>query len=216
MPHYWLYMLMNHSILFPALAGLARWSAAPREYRPWIILLWLGAVNETLSLLMAHIIHSNAANSNLYVLLEFYFLLWQFKLWNRAQPSPYIIFAGLGLAVWVLDNLVLNSLGDDNSIYRACYAAVLAGFALDRLNRLAVFEKRGLLKNPQFLACTAFLLYYGCKVFAETMNAFRVSLGDVFYMHLWLTLSFVNCASNIMYGTAVLCIPKRQEFTWPY
>jgi hypothetical protein len=66
------------------------------------------------------------------------------------------------------------------------------------------------------LISSAFLLYYGCKLFVEIFHLYHVPFSSLFYQYLWLSLSLINCIANIVYAIAILCIPTRQELTLLY
>lgn len=213
--HVW-YILLNHSILFPVVAGIIRFRYAGREYLPFLILIWAGAVNDTLSLILAYTLKTNSLNGNVYVLIEYFLLLYLFWNWNNGRTAWYIIWFALGTGVWVADNFVYHSITDNNSFFRIVHSVITVFFAVDRFNKIVVFEKSQLFKNPQFLICTAFVVYYFCKAFAEIPNACHVPFDNNFFVRLWLGLASINCLSNITYGTAILCIQEKHEFTLHY
>lgn len=198
------------------MAGIIRFRYAGKEYLPFLILIWIGAFNDTLSLILAYTLKTNALNGNLYVLLEYSLLLYIFYNWNNGKATWYIIWLALGVGGWVTDNFVYHSISDNNSFFRIAYSVITFFFAVDRFNKIVVFEKAQLFKNPQFLICTAFVVYYFCKAFAEIPNAYHVPFDDVFYMRLWLGLASMNFLSNITYGIAILCIQEKREFTVHY
>jgi len=209
-------IFLNHSIVLPAVLGAVRFKKIVSSFIPFIILIWLGLLNETLSLALIFSNGSNALNSNIYVLLEYGIILWQFYEWNQDGKKKYYFFALAGVAVWILDNGVLNSPMDNNSIFRVFYSIVLVFFSIDQVNKILIYEKGRLIKNAMFLICVTFLVYYGCKAFIEVFNAFRLGLSDHFFRHLWMILYFVNVFANIMYAIAIVCLPTKQEFILPY
>jgi len=213
--YYW-YIFLNHSILFPVAAGIIRLGSLGRDYLLFVLLIWAGAVNDSLSLYLSFSKGNNALNGNLYVLVEYVCILQIFRVWNGNGAGRYIIWAGVGLFVWVLDNFMLHTIRDNNSIFRIFYSVVVIFYSVDRFNNLIISEKGQLVTNTQFLICIAFLVYYFCKCFAEILNAYAVPFDAMFYKRLWLGLAVVNFLANITYGIAILCIPKKKEFTLHY
>ena len=210
------YIILNHSILFPVIAGIIRFLYLGKDYLLFVLLIWVGALNDSLSLYLSYSAGNNALNGNIYVLAEYTCILYVFYVWNGNHARRYIIWAAAGLLVWLADNFLLHSIRDNNSIFRIFYSVVLIFFAVDRFNNIIIFEKGRLLKNTQFLICIAFVVYYFCKSFAEILNAYSVPFDTMFYKRLWLGLAVVNFLANITYGIAILCIPKKQEFTLHY
>lgn len=185
-------------------------------FRPFIGLLWLGLLNEILSFFLSFTIKSNMMNSNIYVLLEYALIIYQFRRWDNLTAGAGAFFVAAGLAVWVADNFFINSIHSRSSISRIGYSFIIILFSINEINRLIVFERRSLLKNPVFLICFTFLVYYSYKAFAEVFIAFNLSLSREVYAHIALTVTVINFISNILYTIAVLCIPPKLEFTMPY
>lgn len=209
-------IILNYSIVIAVVIGVIRFKSVLKTFYPFIIFLWIGLANEVLSLLLIKKINTNAVNSNIYVCIEFIILLWQFYKWNSSYLQKCIITGILGILVWIIDNLLINTIESNNSIFRIYYSFVIVFFSIDLLNRVLINEKNSILKNAIFLVCAGFLIYYGLKVLLEVFNSFNISFNDTFYIKIWLTLSIANCVANIIYAIAILCIPKKQEFSLQY
>lgn len=212
MPGYILDIILNHSIALPAMAGMVRFKTLVESYCPFLIFLWLGLLNETLSLLLIYNAGNNLINSNVYVLFEYLVLIYQFYRWNCNSVKRLLVLIGIGITVWITDNLVIHSLTNSNSIFRSFYALVLLLLSIDKINSLLISEKRSLRKNPTFLICIAFLFYYGYKSFFEAVNIFDLDFSDMFYRYLWVSLSIINCIANLVFTLAIVWVPKRQTF----
>lgn len=210
------YIILNHSILFPVVAGIIRFRYLGKDFLLFVLLIWVGAVNDTLSLFLSYSVGNNALNGNIYVLAEYLCILYIFRIWNGNGMKRYIIWATVGLLVWVMDNFVIHAIRDNNSLFRIVYSVVLIFFSVDRFNNIVIADKGQLFRNPEFLICLAFVVYYFCKAFAEILNAYSVPFDAMFYKRLWLGLAVVNFLANITYGIAILCIPKKKEFTLHY
>lgn len=208
--------LLNFSIAIPAFLVLFKINFAIRCYLFFILYLWAGFLNDTVSYAFIIKTQSNLLNSNIYTLLAWFITLAQFAVWNRKPVSHYLAFAVPGLLVWLFDNVYLNNISDNNSIFRLFFSLVIVLFSLDQFNKIIIYEKAPLSRNPIFLICTAFILFFGSKAFLESFNLFHVGLSDLFFRKLFLILSVVNLLANLLYTYAILCIPRKQEFTLPY
>jgi len=216
MHNYFMSIILNHSIVLAAIIGAARFKYVIPAFYPFICIIWIGLINESLSLFMIHYQGANTFNSNLFVLLEYLAILFQFFKWNDQNSRKYYLLAGLGLAVWIADNLMINSPTQNNSLFRLFYSLVILFFSIDQVNKIINYERGSLLKNAMFIICFAFLFYYGFKAFIESFNAFHIGLRYIFLRNLWIILYFVNFISNLLYAVAILCMPTKQEFTMPY
>lgn len=205
------------SVWFAVAAGCIRLQPAVKNgYLPFLLFIWVGAGNDTLSWLLIRNSSGNAVNSNIYVWVEYMILLYQFYKWRGCNRQVFIGLILLGTGAWMVDNLLLNTLTDNNSLFRGYTSLIISLLAIDRMAKLIACKPYGLAQQSLFLISSAFLLYYGCKIFMEIINIFRLPFSSLFYQYLWLTLSIINCISNIIYTIAIVCIPKRQEFILPY
>ena len=216
MSRFALSIFLNHSIMFAAIAGVIRFKYILKSYYPFLFFVWLAFINETLSLFLIQNGIPNAINSNLYVLFEYLILLYQFYRWHGCTAKKLYFFAVPGILLWVTDNLLLHHLTDNNSLFRSSYALILLFFSIDRMNRVIVYYNRNLLTNAVFLICASFLPYYGCKFFLELFHLYEIPLSTDFYEYTWLTLSILNCAANLVYAIAIVCIPTKEEFMLLY
>ena len=216
MDNYIIRVVFNHSIIIAVIIAMIRFKSIISDYYPFIFIIWLGLVNESLSLIMIYSNRSNAINSNVFVLLEYGLILFQFYKWNDSNSKKYYLLAGLGLLIWIADNFIINSIAQNNSLFRVFYSFVIVFFSIDQVNKMIIYEKGVLLKNAMFIICITFLFYYGCKAFVEAFNVFHSALSNMLLKNLWIILYFVNVIANVLYALAILCLPTKQKFTLPY
>lgn len=209
-------ILLNYSVTIAALIAVFRLKPIFQSYYPFILFIWLGLINETLSLLLIYKFRTNTANSNIYVLLEYCLILLQFHKWQGIKRGRLYLMISIGFIAWVTDNLIINSIVDNNSIFRIYYSFIIVFLSIDQISKIIITERGGLLKNTKFLICIAFLTYYGCKAFIEVFNAFHLGFSDMFNRNIFMILYFANLFSNIVYAIAILCIPTKQEFSLQY
>jgi len=216
MMNYFLLIFFNYSIIIAAIIAIFRFKTIMADYYPFIFFIWLGLFNEILSLLLIYNYQSNTVNSNIYVLMEYLVLLWQFYKWSDGSSKRYYWLAAFGITVWITDNFILNTISDNNSIFRVFYSFIIIFFSIDKVNNLLIFEYGNLLKHPMFITCITFIFYYGFKAFVESFNMVHLGLNPVILKDLWIILYFVNGTANLLYAIAVLCIPKKIKFISPW
>lgn len=214
MPFFLLNQISTYSILIAAILGLVRYRRIYSLYRPFLFFIWLGAVNELLSMLLAYTLHTNMPTGNIYIFLEYIFLLYLFYCWNRKLSAGwYYLLTFCGLVVWCVDNLLLHTIFDVNSIFRVFYSIVILYESIRLLNSLLFGEQKQLISNAVFQVCMAFILFYSFKAFIETFYIAQLSFSKGFYMRLFQVLLCVNLVTNLLYAIAVLCFPTKQEFS---
>jgi len=216
MNHTLLTVFLNHSIIIAAVIAFFRFKSISDSYYPFIILIWLGLLNESISLALISNGYSNTVNSNIYVLFDYLLILWQFYKWNTSGPSRYYIVAVIGLIVWIADNFLMNSPDQNNSAFRVFYSFIVLFFSIDKMNSIIIFENLRISKNAIFLICVGFIFYYTLKACVESFNMFHPGLTRILLRKFWLILYIANFITNLLFALAVLWIPKRQRFILPY
>ena len=117
MKGYYTYIIFSLSILIPTIAGIIRSNSTLKSYYPFLIFIWLGTLNEILSIVLALTVRSNTISSNIYVLLEYVILLFQFYKWNNGSIRKLMVLILLGFLVWIVDNVILHTITDSNSLF---------------------------------------------------------------------------------------------------
>lgn len=205
-------IICSHSIVIAPVIALFRIKVVIKDFHPFIFLLWLGLLNETISLAFLYNRRFNTVNSNIFVLLEFLLILYQFYCWNTSRRMKYFIIAFAGIAVWITDNFVINSLTQNNSVFRVFHSLIILLFSVAQINKIQVFQNGWFKGNAVFLICLTFIFLYGFKAWVESFNMIHLGLSRSFLSKLWLSLNIVNLITNLLLALAVLWIPTRQRF----
>lgn len=168
-------------------------------------------------MVLIYAFNNNVINSNIYVFVEYLLLLLIFYRWNGLlNTNRYYFLLLSGLVIWALDNLWIHSIHTINSIFRVFYSIVVLFVSISHINKLIVFEKKRLVTNPVFLICTGFVIYYSYKAFIETFYILQLPFSNLFYLHLFQVLLFVNLFTNLVYAIAVICMPTKRAYYLPY
>ena len=200
-------------MVFPALAAVFRFKIMIPKYRPLLILLLLGLINESLSAIYIFSVKSNTINSNIYVLVEYLLILWQFnRLGTSYSKTFFTVLVTLGAATWFVDNLLLSSLQNNNSLFRMCSSLVLVYVSIEKANQLLFFNGIVLIRNPDLLISLGFFAYFSFKTFIEVFNVFPMRINPDFYANLWVILSVINIFTNLLFTLAIICIRRKEEF----
>jgi len=213
---FFLNIFLNHSVVIAAAIAVLRFKIIDKNFQPFIFFIWLGLINETLSLVLIYTKGSNTVNSNVYVLLESLLILYLFFSWDSISKPLYSLLMFAAVSVWITDNLVVHNINGNNSVFRIFYSFIIIFCSLIQVNKLVISERVSLIKNPVFLICIAFLAYYACKAFVEVFNAFHLSLSHSCNRSIFTILYLADFLSNLIYAIALLCIPRKQLFTMPY
>ena len=215
---YILSLAESYSIGIAATIGLVRFKVIDKSYHPFIWICCLAFVNEIISTITAQVFRNNAINLNIYVLCEALLFIRLFYNWGEFKVSVNSYY-GLSIflvAVWVLDNFILNSFLTINSLFRIIYSFTLIFLAINQGNRMLFNTRGALLKNPRFLISTGIVIFYSYKATFETFYLFKLNFSNNFYSSIHLILEAVNLLVNLIFALAVLWIPERQKFILRY
>ncbi|MGN6802650.1 MAG: hypothetical protein ACTHJN_12160 [Ginsengibacter sp.] len=205
-------IICSHSILIPAVLALFRMKKVLKDFYPFIILLWLGLLNETISLAFLYTRQANAVNSNIFTLVEFLLILYQFYRWDLLRPLDCLVLAVVLTGVWSADNFWLNSITDNNSLFRFVYSMTILFLCLGQIARIMILQDLWFKGNAVFLICITFIFFYAFKAWVESFNMLHLGLSETFRSKLWLTLNLVDLITNLSLTVAVIWMPTKQRF----
>ncbi len=204
------------SMLIACGIGMARFAGILPAYRPFVVFIWVAVANDLLSYLVINTKSNNVVNSNLYVLLEYGLLLVVFYRLNGSRAAKrYVWLFGVGLLIWIGDNLLFHTLDHINSTYRISYSVIILLLSIRQLSDLIVSEKRSLARNAILWICISFMFYFSFRAFFETFYILQAPFSSSFYFNLFVIFWIINLLTNLTYAIAILWIPKKQEFTIP-
>lgn len=216
-----LIFLISQTILLPIIAGLIRLRRIDKSYQPFYILLWVGFVTEVISFILIKGFHAhNAIPINIYTLLEWTLIAWQFHVWGFLKQKPRIFYGFLGLATlfWIIVNLVYGQITAFSPYFRIFYYCTIVLLSIRTINFMITHENRNLFRNPRFLICIGFIiyffymiLYYWASTVSNTNNhtvTTTVTMTRIFYL-----MAYINALTNAIYAIALLLLPARVKFT---
>jgi hypothetical protein len=211
-----LIFLISQSILLPIIAGLIRSRRLGKSYQPFYSLLWAGFITEVISfILIKHYHRSNAISVNIYNLVEWTLIAWQFHVWGflKQRPGAFYALLALGALVWAIENLVFMKITDFGPYFCFFYYFVIVLLSIRTINFMITHD-RHLFRNPKFLICIGFIIYFLYMIlyyWASTISMYGKSVASstvIFYL-----MAYINALTNIIYAIAFLLIPARPKFT---
>lgn len=206
--------LLSYSVGIASVLALLRFQRIPAEYRPFVYLLWAGLLTE----IAAGVLYNGRENIvpyNLFSLVEPVLILYQFRKWQlfeRRRPL-YLGLQGVFVLAWCLENLVFWHFAIFDSYFIIFYSFLVVLLSIHQINKLIVTTDFSLLRNPRFIICVGFIIYFTYSAVTEVFwrygldneaNQLRKGVSDF--------LVIVNLFTNLVYAFAVLWIPRKQKF----
>ena len=215
--NYTVRLIFSFSIIIAVIISWIRFKQINPTYYPFIFCLWLGLLSEILSYIFSRIYHTNAVNSNIYVLLESFFLVWQFYAWKLFDryKSLFMVILCLFLGTWIVENFIISKITSFSSYFRIAYSFIVVLMSISVFNGLMVRERKSILKNPVFLICSTFIVYYTYRVLVEAFWVYGLNSSKEFRLSVYRILLYINLFANLVYALAILWMPTKQRFTLP-
>lgn len=212
--NYALVTISIFSIAIPAITGGIRAGKVEKVFYPFLILIWIGCINETLNFFILRGGYTNTVNSNIYSLAECFMIVLFFKrlglFGKRGRAFFWII--GLFFIGWLLDNFILSASGF-SSYFTIASSFSYVLMSITMINRMVVAGTRALVRNAIFLICMGFITFFTCAVIVEIFWIYGLDESDSFLLHVYLINTDVNIAVNLIYALAILWMPKKREYT---
>jgi hypothetical protein len=214
-PYYYV-IAFGYTTVFAVIIGLVRFKKILKQYRLFVVFLCIGFANDILSPILIKYFHGNAANGNIYVLIESVILVFLFYSWGSFGKKVLYFLVGLFALVWIAENLVFGSIMHINSFFRLFYSLGVVIMSIDQINVTMMHERKNLWKNARFIICFLFAFFYTFKAVYEVFYFVPMPMSERLDQNLFLILVFVNLFTNLGYALATLWIPTKQKFTLPY
>jgi len=210
-------VVLSLSIAFPAFAGLVRLRQIDERFYPFVLLCCLGLVSEVSSMISVRVADNNVAVYNFYSLVEPVVLLWQFRRWGlfRQWPTVYFLLQGGFLLAWCLEHFVYGTPASFSSCHTIAYSLLVVVLSIPMLTHVLVFQNHRLLFHARFLILTGLLFFFAYAAFLEVVWMEGQGFSALFRKHVYDLLAYVNFIVNLLFGFAVLWIPRKLPFIMP-
>src|SRR6188508_854201 len=134
-------------IVIPACIGWIRFSNINEVFYPFLISIWLNAVNVIFGSIIVEFDYNNIFHYNIWFLLDAFVLLWLFKKWNLFESKKLYHSLQFLLGIcWLLESIFLSKLIQDyNSYFRIVYSFLVILMSISTINSLLMRERKSLL-----------------------------------------------------------------------
>lgn len=208
--------ILSQSILLPIIIGLVRFRRLDGSYQPFFILLLIGFLTEIIGFIVIQGYRiSNFAIVNIYVLIEWTLIAWQFHVWGFLRQKKKLFYALLAFTTicWITENLIFHHITDMVPYFRFLYFFLIVLLSINKINFMITHENRNLFRNPKFLICIGFIIYFIYMIVDFWALAISFFGDQSIVLRISFLMDYVNAFSNIIYSIAFLLIPKPQKFT---
>jgi len=207
--------ILSLSVGITAVIGLARFRKIEPDFYPFVVLIWLGLLNEVISISLVYAGVPNAANSNIFIVLESMLLMWQFYQWQLFEKRPFMfcVITLILLLFWIVFTFFFSTIHVFNSYFIIFRAFIITLASIAMINKLITTERDVLLKNSIFIICMGMILFYTFSALVEIFWIYGLDKSYLFRTHIYEIVCYINVLSNLIYALAILWMPKKHQFT---
>jgi len=203
--------LFSLSVGFGCLAGLIRWKHLDQAFYPFVILLFVGLLNETASLILMYKGYSNVVNYNVFVLAEGLLICTQFFKWRLIdQRFLKVVFLSF-IFTWLVE-----ALARDKDVFYSYsiiyYSLAIVVLSIGMINGIVFKEPNGFHTDSRFLICSSFIVYFIFSALTEAFWLLGLFYSKEFRLGMQELLTYINLLSNVIYVFAIIWIPAKLRF----
>ena len=78
------------------------------------------------------------------------------------------------------------------------------------MNKIIITETKALIKNPAFLTCVAFIIYFTYLALVEIFYIYGLSKDITFSVKMYAIMTAINLFTNLTYAMVILWIPRKR------
>ena len=206
-------LLLAMTCILPALAAAVQWKKADTRFQAFLILMITGFVVEAIAFTgsthgqrwILKLIYNCMLLVELVLFMQFFY-----RIKTIGLTEKYVLLA-VAAMVWVPGMLLTDPLKKVNYYTAVIYAVLLLFYGVRLLSRQVLEINVPLIKNPLFLLAVPIIIYY--SFFILSTGLMLLGLGNNTYATTVASLQKIfNAVCNLMYATAILCLPKRHRF----
>ena len=207
------FLLMQFSSLVPVAIGIIRYRKIDPSYRPFVLWLTLGFINESVNYILIKLVGTNVISFNIFQLIESVLIIYQFRVWGFLKDKPRLLnwIGIIFIIAWITQNLVYQKIFAFSPFFRIFYAFIIVLLIVNEIIYIAN-ETSNVFKNAKFIICTTMIIFFIYQILYE--GALIISSSQVKNSSNMIIeyLGYVNAFLNLLYAWALLVIPKKTGF----
>lgn len=213
------HFILSLSIVFALVIGIVRFRKIDASYYPFIYDVAAVFIIELLVQFLMQGGHIKAliASLNIFSFIDFFLFTWLFHNWglfDRNKKTFIYIISAFFLA-WVVITIFVGGIATPNYYFRILYSFTLIFFSVSTFNKAVVNVRSSIFRNPKFWICLGIIIFYALFVLVcvTRYTLFKYHVSIEFRARLQEINVYSNLLVNLLYAVAVLCIPRKKNFT---
>ena len=210
------FLILQVAHLLPlAIAGI-RYHRMDPAYRPFILLLLLGFINESVNYLLIKKFGTNSVSFNIFHIVECSVLLYQFSVWGFFNDKRIYFALLISAAVaWTTENFLYSSIRFFNPYFRVLCAFLVEVIIANRIIYV-VAEKTSIAKNAKFIICVGLIIVFMYRMVYEGALLADPVLTEASSKLIIKTMGFTDVFVHLLYAWAFLVAPGKFDLMWKH
>ena len=211
-----IYQISAYSILVPFIIACIKIDRLNTIYKPFLFFVFAGFTSELLCSIHIWLHRPFYIVLNIYFLVQAYYVTWQFKNWGLFKKywKVYWVLQAFYSLAWLLEDVYFDFTKYILSYFVIASNFIMAIMSISIINKLVIKVHGSLWKNPVFLICFAWLVFFTFSVLAETFFKYGLQVPE-FAGKIYRIVQLTNVVTNIIFGIAILWIPSKPKFILP-
>jgi hypothetical protein len=196
--------ILSEAIIIPIIVAFIRIKKIDKIYYPLLVLLLIGLLSELASFICINTFKTNAPVIKIYSLVECIIILYQLYLWkNAARYRHMFIVLGLVCVIfWVIETIIFKNINTFSPYFRVFYAFVIVLLCINQINAMMFYQNVTLLKNPVFIICLAFIIFFLYQIIYEASYYIGSDKSEV-ANKIIMCFSYFNFFINLMCAVGI-------------
>lgn len=214
--NFYLVSAISFSIFIPGVLAVIFFRKIEHSFYPFVYCLWVGCINEVISFVLGLNHYPTLINSNIYVLIESILLTWFFYGIETIQNRTiFLSILSSLLIAWLLENFLFRSVFVNSTYFRIYASMVIVFLSIQEFNRIVFSYKKVLYQNAVFILCVCFVIYFTYKAMLQSFMIYAWTRDINFLIKVYQIMLYINLGVNLLYGLAVLWMPRKVKFILP-
>lgn len=200
----------------PCVIRIKKFKLTHEKYHSFIIYLSIAAFVGINGILLIIFRQYNSARilSNCFVLFEGISFIFIFFKWEVFKKK-FILFTLITFfsLTWIIENLVINSTSNINSLYRVIYSTFTVLLAIKLFQHEYSNNLKYSLKDPLVVISAMLIINYSYRAIFESLYLFNLDFSNDFYSDAFNIFVILNVVSNCTFTYAISCMDLRKRLT---
>jgi len=204
-------------LLSTGILAAVRMARIDSEYHPLVYILLSSGFHQLGDGVLKTQGYQTAMNDNIYGLLEFMLVTWQFYRWGlwRGRGLGVVVVVGVMITGWLVETIWRWDGLRVNSVFMVMRALVIILMSVQMFARVFYTQGVQLHRHPVFLVCLSFIIFYSYDSLVEFFWINGLQEQNMVRQRIFLLQSVVQLFTHLLLFVSFLWIPLKRVYSMP-